>query len=141
MQFDPDRTFCEIHEDSKALCDSIQEIIDVALVETSDTCPLNLRFVTPRDHSDDWYLNDTCADYELTPPGYQADYIAVSYCWRHAQSTDGLPPMPAYQVFDGVKEGLPPRLVRCPEIVFHLAFVFARKHQIRHVTYESTRNA
>jgi hypothetical protein len=33
MEFDPDRTFGELHDDSKALHDVIEEIIDVALVE------------------------------------------------------------------------------------------------------------
>jgi len=92
MEFDPDRKFGDIHKDCETLCDSVQEMIDVALVEVSDAGPFNLRFITPRDTSDDWYLNDACADYDLTPPCYQENYIAVFYCWRHSQSTDGLSP-------------------------------------------------
>ena len=133
MQFDPDRTFGDIHKDSKSLCDNIEEIIDIALVEAPGDEPLNLRFVTPRDQSDDWYLNDACAEYELTAPGYRTDYTAVSYCWSHSQSTAGLAQIPEYNVYDAFDGDLPPRPVRCPKIVFHRAFAFARKYKIRYV--------
>jgi len=108
MQFDPDRTFGDIHKDSKSLCDNIEEIIDIALVEAPGDEPLNLRFVTPRDQSDDWYLNDACAEYELTAPGYRTDYTAVSYCWSHSQSTAGLAQIPEYNVYDAFDRDLPP---------------------------------
>jgi len=133
MQFDPDRTFGEIHSDSKSLHERIEEIIDIALVEApSDEAP-KLRFVTPRDYSRAWYLNDACTDYDLTAPGYQLDYIAVSYCWSYSKSKDSMPVIPRYRLYDALHEGLPSRRIRCPEMVFHRAFAFARKNRIRHV--------
>jgi hypothetical protein len=86
MQFDPDRKFGELHKDSKALHDVIEEIIDVALVEAPpDNQTLDIRFVTPRDRSADWHLNEKCAEYELTPPGIRTRYVAVSYCWSNVE--------------------------------------------------------
>jgi hypothetical protein len=36
-------------------------------------------------------------------------------------------------VYDAVDSSIPPRRIKCPEMVFHRAFTFARKHYIRHV--------
>lgn len=133
MQFDPDRPFGDIYKDSKALHDSIKEIIDIALVEAPSDESLKLRFITPRVYSDEWYHNDACTDYELTAPIDRVDYVSVSYCWTHPQSTDGLPPIPQYRVYDANNETLPPRPPRCPLLIFHHALVFARFNGLRYL--------
>jgi hypothetical protein len=132
MEFDPDRKFGELHKDSKALHDVTEEIINVALVEAPpDNQTLDIRFLTPRDPSAKWYLNEDCAEYELTPPGIRTRYVAVSYCWSHSQAATTS--IPAYMVYDAVDSSIPPRRIKCPDMVFHRAFTFARKHRIRHV--------
>ncbi|KAJ4368042.1 hypothetical protein N0V83_006397 [Neocucurbitaria cava] len=138
MQRDTNRKFGEIHDTKENLIQSIEHIIDVALVKPDEVEPLKLRFVTPlhipTDLSADnldWPAYDQSTDYRLTSTEEHIpslEYISVSYCWKHTQSPDGIH-VPDYRISEGSEW----RSIRCPPLVFHRAFQFARRHGCAHV--------
>lgn len=92
MQRDTYRKFGEKHGTKENLIQSIEHIIDVALVKPDEVDPLKLRFVTPlqipTDLSADgldWPAYYQSPDYRLTSTEEHSlglEYISVSYCWK-----------------------------------------------------------
>ncbi|KAF2118177.1 heterokaryon incompatibility protein-domain-containing protein [Lophiotrema nucula] len=130
MERDDERTFGEIYRTKDELVKAVEEIIDLAIVEVSDNEPLQLRFLTPLQLTDNWDSNGACHDFKLTSPNDHApgmEYITVSYCWKHEQSTSGLSPVPKYRIWDPTSSKEESRPIRCPELVFHRAWQFAQR--------------
>ncbi len=132
MQRDDHLPLDEIYSTPEALHEDVEKIIDLALYEVSENTPLRLRFITPVSF-DEWLEDDNYNDYRLTTPEEHEDilkYATVSYCWKHTQSSIGLPPMPQYRISKPSKD-LPGgfKLISCPELVFHRAMMFARSRK------------
>jgi hypothetical protein len=119
-----------------ALHESVEKIIDLALYEVPNDEPIRLRFITPVS-PDEWLADDNYNDYRLTTPEEHEHgmiYITVSYCWQHTQSSDGLSSIPRYCISGSSKElHNESRPVRCPELVFHRAMIFAKSRQCQFV--------
>ena len=119
----------EVHSSPEAMHESIEKIIDLALYKASDDEPIKIRFITPLS-SAEWILDGEYCDYRLTTLDEHRngmEYVTVSYCWQHEQSTQGLPAVPSYTIIDPNKtlhEG--PKPISCPPLVFHRAMQFAR---------------
>jgi hypothetical protein len=133
MQRDTHLTFGEIYGTREALLADVEKVLDVALVEVDDTVPLQLRFITPREISEDWYTDDSYCDYKLTEPQDHSpgmNYVTVSYCWKHSQAVEELPARPEYRMWgaDDSSNGL-----RCPEIVFHRAIQYAKHRRCPYI--------
>lgn len=132
MQRDTHLTFGEIYSSREALLIDVERIIDIALVEVTNE-PIQLRFITPSCPIEEWYTDPTNFDYYIKQPEEHTpglDYVSVSYCWKHSQSLDGLPPVPDYRITEPT--GLV-REVRCPPIIFHRAVQFAQHHRCPYI--------
>jgi len=130
MQRDDHLPLNEIYSTPEALHEEVERILDLALYEVPDDTPFSLRFITPVS-VERWLGDDSYNDYRLTTPEECAEntlYITVSYCWKHAQSTRGLLPLPHYHIMDWSKTG-EPTPIACPTLVFHRAMMFARSRE------------
>jgi hypothetical protein len=135
MQRDTHRTFGEIHGSVEALAQSVQYIIDLAAVKPDDNEPLRLRFIAPLDLKRGWHKDENTKDFMLTAAeGHVVglDFISVSYCWKHTQSSEGSK-VPEYRVLDPFKDDASPRPIRCPPLVFHRAVQFARRYHCPYI--------
>ena len=129
MERDDHRTFGDIHGTQEQLATAVEEIIDLAVVKVSESEPLKLRFLTPLHLTGNWRSEAACQDFKLTSPNDHTpamQYVTVSYCWQNEQSTNGLPPVPDYRIWDSTSSEGKSRAVRCPELVFHRAWRFAQ---------------
>ncbi|CAN9399110.1 unnamed protein product [Alternaria alternata] len=100
MQRDDRVPLKEIYDTPEALHEQVERIIDLALYEESYDTPLRLRYVTPVSR-EQWLANDNYNEYRLTPLDehqHDMDYVTVSYCWKHTQSLQDLPPIPQYLI-------------------------------------------
>ncbi|CAN9435098.1 unnamed protein product [Alternaria alternata] len=136
MQRDDRVPLKEIYDTPEALHEQVERIIDLALYEESYDTPLRLRYVTPVSR-EQWLANDNYNEYRLTPLDehqHDMDYVTVSYCWKHTQSLQDLPPIPQYLISKS-SEDTPcePRPISCPELVFHRAMLFARSRKCHFV--------
>jgi hypothetical protein len=137
MQRDSELTLREIHGCVENLVCSIADIQKQALVKViEDDTPLNLRFITPCQHSEDWTTDKNCSEYALTLPGHlgpDQEYISVSYTWAHSQKIDESSPLPNYRIRDRATPDAPSRPIKCPPLVFHRAIGFARARNCPYV--------
>jgi len=130
MQRDDHLPLNEIYSTPEALHEEVERILDLALYKVPEKTPIKLRFITPVS-VERWLADDRYNDYRLTTPEEHADsmaYITVSYCWKHTQSTEILPPLPHYDISDWSKTG-EPTPIGCPKSVFHRAMLFARSRK------------
>ncbi|KAH6846093.1 hypothetical protein B0T12DRAFT_397011 [Alternaria alternata] len=132
MQRDDRVPLKEIYDNPEALHEKVERIIDLALYEVSYDSPLRLRFITPVSR-DQWLVDDNYNEYRLTTPEehqHDMEYVTVSYCWKHTQSTQGLPQIPQYRISKSSDVAMcEPRPISCPELVFHRAMLFARSRK------------
>ena len=133
MQDDRALTFQPIHGHKDALRVAVKDIERIALVESYEIGPLRLRFLEP------YPQGGSKSDYILTPAREirladlnDYDYIAVSYVWTHSQPLDGIT-FPVYRIWDGVNLEKPPRLLRCPPIVFHRVVQYAETAKLERI--------
>lgn len=137
MQRDSHLTLREIHGSIENLVSGIADIQERALVQVAeDDAPLNLRLITPYRYSEDWSTDENCCEYALTSQGHLGpgqEYISVSYTWAHSQKVDESSVLPDYRVSDQATPDAPFRPIKCPAIVFHRAFCFARARNIPYV--------
>lgn len=126
MQREPrGTTFRDIHGTKEAWFESIENVLDVALVKASDDDqPLQIRLLQPRSLTD--FESGTCLDFFVSPlqDVSNLSYITVSYCW--AQSDYPYPlEIPEYRIWesDNATTCRPPH---CPRSVFYRAIRFAR---------------
>ncbi|KAF7678950.1 hypothetical protein GT037_002698 [Alternaria burnsii] len=132
MQRDDRVPLKEVYETPEALREKVERIIDLALYEVSYDSPLRLRFITPVSR-DQWLGDENYNDYRLTTPEEHQDdmdFVTVSYCWKHTQSTKGLSRIPQYCISKSSEDTMcEPRPISCPELVFHRAMLFARSRK------------
>ncbi|KAI4944215.1 hypothetical protein J4E91_008769 [Alternaria rosae] len=98
MQRDDNLPLNEIYSTPEAVHEEVERILDLALYKVPENTPLRLRFITPVS-VEKWLADDGYNDYRLTTPEEHDDgmaYITVSYCWKHSQSMEILPPLPHY---------------------------------------------
>lgn len=137
MRYDVGLTLAKIHNnDVEALIESVEEIIDVALVRIDESELLKLRFITPNVSLDEWLQDERCANYKLTQPDEHYDgleYVVVSYCWQFDQSKEGLPPIPNYYIHDSDSPANVSRRNKCPDLVLHRAIQYARKRECPYI--------
>jgi hypothetical protein len=136
MQRDERVPLKELFGTPEALHEQVERIIDLALYEVVDNSPLRLRFITPMSR-DQWLIDENSNEYRLTTPQehqHDMDYVTVSYCWKHTQSTKGLPQIPRYHISKSSEGAMcKPRPISCPELVFHRAMLFARSRRCQFV--------
>lgn len=133
MQDDRALTFRQIHGNKEALLNAVKNIERIALVGSYEIGPLRLRFLEP------YPQGGSDFDYILTPAREirLADlnsypYITVSYVWTHSQPIHGIK-LPEYRVWDGADLQKPPRLLRCPQIVFHRVVQYAKSEKLERI--------
>ena len=136
MQRDDHVPLNELFDSPEVLHEQVERIIDLALYEVSYDSPLRLRFITPVSR-DKWLLDENYNEYRLTTPEehqHDMDYVTVSYCWKHTQSTKGLPQIPQYRISKSSEGAMcKPGPISCPELVFHRAMLFARSHKCQYL--------
>lgn len=132
MQRDDRVPLRETYNTPEVLHEQVERIIDLALYEVSYDSPLRLRFITPVSR-DKWLLDENYNEYRLTTPEehqHDMDYVTVSYCWKHTQSTKGLRQIPQYRISKSSENMVcDPRPISCPALVFHRAMLFARSRK------------
>jgi len=133
MQDDRALTFGQIHGNKEALLSAVKDIERIALIESYEIGPLRLRFLEPYPQGGSEF------DYILTPARElrstdlkSYNYVTVSYVWTHSQPLDGIE-LPRYRVWDGADLKKPPRLLRCPEIVFHRVVQFTKAGKLERI--------
>lgn len=133
MQRDTDSTFGQIHGSRHSFLKSVEDIIEVALVECDKESSIQLRFITTIKHGGARHTETNPACYLITEPHEHKSgmpYISVSYCWAHKQSLNGAE-IPHYQILNDRRSRARP--IACPPLVFHRAMRFARFQRCRHV--------
>jgi len=133
MQDDRALTFRQIHGNKESLLSAVEDVERIALVESYELGPLCLRFLEPHPQSQSEF------DYVLTPAreiriadSNSYDYITVSYVWNHPQPIERIK-IPIYRVWDGTDLEQPPRLLKCPGIVFHRAVQFTKEEKLERI--------